>query len=1098
MLKKNLVYLVTVGFLLTSLGTAALGQGTSVDMRGTVYDQSQAVLPGVTVTATDPQTGLVRTVVTDDEGRYTIAQLRPARYQVAAELPGFQRATQQATLTLQGSAVIDFTLSVGAADTEIVVTSEAPLVDTASSSVVGLVDDQQIRSLPLNGRSFTDLATLQPGVFVRYDASNNQVGNEGIKLSINGTRTTQQSFLLDGTDIRNQMQTTPGSLAGVLLGVDTVQEFSVISGLANAEYGAFTGGVISAVTRSGTNSFHGSIFEFHRNSALDARNFFSRDPSNPLERSDPDAFIRNQYGFTAGGPIVKDKLFFFGSFEGLNDRLTTTEIQQVPSLDARNGIFSDGTTVTPAANTSSVVNFYPLPNAGAPRGDIADYLFSNPRNVDEYYYLIKIDWQVSDKDSIAGRYILDDATKVQFLGRPFFGFDQAQDDLVSRTQFSMIEWKRIVSPTIVNEARISYNRSHNADDPVFVEQFPDSMFYNDKLFNFAGDPWPGAVETFAETSRLGFMFVLGKSNTLNRFQYIDNLSITSGAHSIKTGFNIHRLQFNYDAPIFAPGIVRWRTVKDMVSGASPFLFLGTITGRSPRGMRQWLYGFYVQDNWKIRPNLTLNLGLRYEPYSTVTEVNNIISGVRHPSDQFLTNGNPLFIKNPSNTNFAPRVGVAWDPFGDGKTSIRAGYGLFYELIQPVHYFSNINVNPPSAIRVLRVKFAPFVPDIPFPDPAQGLSESDCTTTNNETRCSFPVSPWSLSEEIEQGGLHQFQFSIQRELARNFMLSVGYKGSKGYNLGHIVDVNTAIPQTDANGIFPYWPVGSAKRNPAFGQQRDMAWDMNSWYNSLEISAKKRFSQGYSLQLAYTYGKSIDEGSSTTVFDDGGTRNGAVFFPDDPSFDKGLSAFDVRNRMVINGSVDLPFGQGRAFGSNWSGALQHILGGWSANGILTASDGAHMNLFLSFNQSNNQQTNDVADRPNLIPGGNNNLILNDGRDPNLYYDPFQFEVLQGQTCIDDPRAGCPGYLSNLGRNTIEMPGVLTADFSLLKDIHFTEDYSLQFRAEFFNIFNRANFGRPAAEQAGQPFVTATVRNPNAGRINDTITSARQIQFALKLVF
>jgi hypothetical protein len=338
------------------------------------------------------------------------------------------------------------------------------------------------------------------------------------------------------------------------------------------------------------------------------------------------------------------------------------------------------------------------------------------------------------------------------------------------------------------------------------------------------------------------------------------------------------------------------------------------------------------------------------------------------------------------------------------------------------------------------------------------------------------------------------------LAQNFVVSAGCKGSKGYNLGHIVDRNTAVPQTDANGVFPYWPVGSAKRNPAYGQQRDMAWDMNSWYNSLEISARKRFSQGYSLQLAYTYGKSIDEGSSTTVFDDGGTRNGAVFFPDDPSFDKGLSAFDVRNRMVINGSLDLPFGEGRAFGSNWSGALQHILGGWALNGILTASDGAHMNMLLSFNHSNNQQTNDVADRPNLIPGGNNNPVLSDGRDPNLYYDPFQFEILQAtdQTCIDNPGAGCPGYLSNLGRNTIEMPGVLTADFSLQKDIHFTEEYYLQFRAEFFNVFNRANFGRPAPEQAGEPFVSPTVRSPNAGRIFITNTSARQIQFALKFVF
>jgi hypothetical protein len=365
-------------------------------------------------------------------------------------------------------------------------------------------------------------------------------------------------------------------------------------------------------------------------------------------------------------------------------------------------------------------------------------------------------------------------------------------------------------------------------------------------------------------------------------------------------------------------------------------------------------------------------------------------------------------------------------------------------------------------------------------------------------CNIPggVAPWSLSEEIEQGGLHQFQFSIQREVARDFMVSAGYKGSKGYNLGHIVDVNTALPQTDANGVFPFWPARSPRRNPVFGQQRDMAWDMSSWYNSLEISARKRFSQGYSFQLAYTYGKSIDEGSSTTVFDDGGTPNGAVLFPDDVSFDKGLSSFDTRNRLVINGSLDLPFGQGRAYGGNWSGALEHILGGWAVNGILTASDGARINIILPFNQSRNAQTNDVADRPNLIPGGNNNPVLADGRDPNKYFDFDQFEVLldTDQTCIDNPGAGCPGYLSNLARNTLEMPGVLTFDLSFQKDIHFDEQVYLQFRAEFFNILNRANFSRPR----NTPFINATLRNPSAGRITETTTSAREVQFALKIIF
>ncbi|MBI2823013.1 MAG: TonB-dependent receptor [Acidobacteria bacterium] len=1045
-----------------SLWLAALAQGTTGSILGTVYDQSQAVLPGVTVTATEADTGQRREVLSDEQGRYTMAQMKIGRYVVEAELPGFQRASRGVTLTLQGDAVVNFTMAVGATQTEITVTSEAPLVETASSSVKGLVDQQQIRSLPLNGRSFTDLISLQAGVTVNYNQPNNP-GAEGTKFSISGTRATQTSFQLDGTDIRNQLSFTPGSVAGVVLGVDTVQEFNVVTAVASAEYGGFTGGVVNAVTRSGTNDFHGTLFEFHRNSALDARNFFDRDPKNPLTRSNPPNFIRNQYGVTLGGPVQKDKLFFFGSFEGLNDRLTTTGTGFVPGLNARRGVFSTGGNVTPSPITKPILDTYPLPNERVLQ-DVADYVFANRRVVDEYYYMIKVDWQVSDKDSVAGRYTLDRATRQQSGN-----LDNVMVDSATRPQYLLLEWKRLFSSRLINEARVSLNRSRDLQNPVFLTSFPEVMRFNPLAFTFTGKPWYGEVGVQGLTN-LGFPATQGRSNVLNRFQYIDNLSYASGAHSLRTGFNIQRLQLNYSTPILLAGSYVFRSLRDLVTAATPQTFSGNIQGSVPRGLRQVQMAFYAQDDWRVRPNLTLNMGLRYEPFTRPVEVAGRLSTFRRASDTFLTVGNPLFVPNLSYQNFAPRVGFAWDPFSDGKMSIRAGYGLFYELIQPTHYAFASPYNFPFGLRIA-------LANPPFPNPRQGLP-SDLS--------SIVTSPWGFSDDIRQGGVHQYQLSVQRQLLEDLVVQLIYTGSKGYNLGHMVDRNTAIPQRDPQGRYPFWPVGSVRRNAAFTEMRDFAWDASSLYNALAVVVRKRFSQGYSLQGSYTFSKSMDEGSSTGVVDNAGSTNGFSLFPEDIRVDRGLSWFDVRNRLVINGTWDLPFGRNRAIGNSWAGALQQILGGWSINGILTVSDGNRSTVALPFNRSNSQQTIDTVDRPNLIPGGNNNPVLSGGRDPNRYFDVFQFEL------------GPPGYLGNLPRTTLENPGVLTLDFSISRSFSFTERRYVEFRAEMFNIANRANFSSPPSPAGVRIFTSATARNPNAARIVTTSTTSRQIQFALKMYF
>jgi len=349
----NYVQFVLLSFVLFGFVAGPLAQGTTGSILGVVQDQSQAVLPGVTVTATSIETNQSRTAISDDEGRYRLALLPVGPYEVQAELTGFSTEVRRPiTLTIGSEAVVDFTLSIGALTERVVVTGEAPLVETSSAVTAGLVDDKKIRDLPLNGRDFVQLALLQEGVVTSTKILRGQAGNSGIPLSLAGTRVHQSTFLLDGTDIRGSRGTVPAGVGGQVSGVESVKEFKVITGAFSAEYGRFTGGVITAVTKSGTNALHGSLYEFHRNSALDARNFFDRDPINPTQRSDVPAFKRNQFGFSLGGPIVPNKTFFFGSFEGLRERLSETNIANVPSLAARNDEHVAGFFPPPRTTTS--------------------------------------------------------------------------------------------------------------------------------------------------------------------------------------------------------------------------------------------------------------------------------------------------------------------------------------------------------------------------------------------------------------------------------------------------------------------------------------------------------------------------------------------------------------------------------------------------------------------------------------------------------------------------------------------------------------------------------------------------------------------------
>ncbi|MBI2821349.1 MAG: carboxypeptidase regulatory-like domain-containing protein [Acidobacteria bacterium] len=534
--------LFTMVCVLSVVGVSA--QQTTGTISGIVKDETGGVLPGVSVAARNTGTGVTRNAITDDEGRYRLPQLVPGSYELVAELSGFQTAVvEEIILSVAQEAVIGITLRVGEIADRVVVSAEVPLVETTTANVGALVDQETIRDLPLNGRDFIQLASLQEGVVVPTSARRSVTGDVGTKVSIGGTRPDQTAILLDGTDIKNNYGTTPGGVTGALLGVETVREFRVITNSYSAEYGRFTGGVISGVTRSGTNEFHGSAFEFLRNSALDARNFFDRDPENPLERSDPPPFKRNQFGFALGGPLKRDQTFFFGSMELLRERLTNSAVTIYPNADAHRGFLPPITSGPPSGRLTCggaplckvnvdpliqpYLDHYPTANGADVGGGAGEFLFDNPTVTDEDYFLIKVDHQFSDSDSFFVRYTFDDSIRSGITETYIYGIEG-----FSRSQYLTLEHKKVFSPNVLNEARVAFNRSRVGDDDF---QNPDAPTPT-SLF-FRPDRPDMGVLTTRGLSQFGTSTRTPAEHIQNTFQYMDNLVWTRGDHELKMGIS---------------------------------------------------------------------------------------------------------------------------------------------------------------------------------------------------------------------------------------------------------------------------------------------------------------------------------------------------------------------------------------------------------------------------------------------------------------------------------------------------------------------------------------------------------------------------------
>ncbi|MBI4484034.1 MAG: TonB-dependent receptor [Acidobacteria bacterium] len=1038
--KSNLLFILLVSLVWVSgSNRMAFAQVTSATISGVVKDKTGGVLPGVTIQATNLDTGIAREAITDDEGRYRVTNLPPGNYEVQAELVGFETGVRTGLmLTVGKEAIVDFTLGVGQITERVVVSGEAPLVETTTATVGELVDDQKVRDLPLNKRSFEELVFLQPTISRVPTAQATAFSGSTGKIAAAGSRLESNTFLLDGTDMAHMFWGhTPGSVGGVLMGVETVREFKVVTSNYSAQFGKTSGAVINVVTKSGTNEFHGSVFEFHRNDNVDARNFF--------DAGDAPEFKRNQFGFTAGGPIVKNRTFFFGSYEALRETLGTTKVAQVPSLLARQGPV--------APQIRPFLELFPPPNGRDFGGGIAEFLSNPAQPTDDDYFQIRIDHQFSQSDSIFGRYTFDDASKFVPGDLPNHG-----TDLKSRNQYLTLQERHIFSPTLLNVFQFGFQRSLPQSFPL-TPTFPSGFSINQFV---PGGRYPGLLGsvTISGLSPLG----AGATDIFrfpdNLFEYSDDLTLSRGRHDIETGAIVKRYQHNWTLDFFFPGQFEFQNLRDFLE-ARTFFYTGSLPGSdATRHYRETLYGFYVQDNFRARQNLTLNLGLRYEFVGDLSEIDNKFAKIFNPlTDTSTTLGLPVFDKNPSLKNWAPRMGLAWDPSGDGKTAIRAGVGLFYDQILANAWGSGPIFTSPF-VNIARIRTPRF------PNPFEGVQPT----------FAFRLQP--INFFIEQPHMLKYSLDLQREIFPNAVFRVGYVGARGIQLIRRGDINIPFPQTvDGRLLIPR----AVRPNPNFDEIGMYLSDANSFYNALQVTLNKRFSQGFQLQTSYTLSKSVDDASGFQGSHFKTEFANRIYMIHIRTLNRGLSNFDVRQNFNLNYTFDLPFGPGRRLGRDLTGFAGKLAEGWQVSGITSISSGPPFTAIVGRDQSNIFNVNNT--RPDLRPGSNNNPVLGG---PDRYFDPGAF-VLQPQ-----------GFIGTAGRDTIIGPGLANFDFTLVKNTavsSISEDFRIQFRAEFFNLFNRPNFGLPIFRVFNDP---TGVPAPNAGRINDTITTSRQVQFGLRVVF
>jgi hypothetical protein len=1120
-------------FLVFAIAAANLqAQVAGGTISGTVTDSSARVINNVQITITNVATGVTRDVTTNEEGFYSAPNLLPGTYEVKFSAKGFNTDVRKGIeLTVGASVGLDLTMRVGSAGETVVVQSEAPAVQLSTSDISAVVNATTVRELPLNGRSWTDLAQLQPGVSAIHTQPDFSAGTDrgnrgfGQQLTISGARPQQNNYRLDGVSLNDYANGAPGSVLGGSLGVDAIEEFSVITSNYEADYGKTSGGVVNAITRSGTNQIHGSGYEFLRNSKLDAKNYFDVGNIPP--------FKRNQFGGTIGGPIVKNHTFFFADFEAIRQSKGITTVATVPSLNARNGNLSTGTVpVDPSA--AAYLTFWHVPDPNSPvlaNGDLGQYTFAGQQVVNENFLTTRVDHKFSNNDSLFGTYMYD---KTPYSSPD--GLNNVEFTTLTARQFLAIEETHIFTPKFANSVRIGGNHESVNNNQSLKAINPDASRID---LGVGGTDFAGraAAQVFIDGGTTAFTGGVGGSPTYlyhwNSIQGYDDAFYTKGTHSIRFGASLEKMLLNVTADTDPNGIWRFGSLSDFLQN-NPNKFQGGIANTlSPRNLRQTLFGAYFQDDWRWKPNLTLNLGLRYEMSTVPSETSGKIANLRNLSDPLPVcgtvtggcSGAGAFFSNPSMRDFEPRLGFAWDPLRNGKTAVRGGIGLFdvqplpYQFVllttQAAPFFSYTAINASDPTLAVPLKFYTVAP-------------SDITP--NSLRSTY------VEPNPKRNYVLQWNFNIQQQLTPSLSAMVAYVGSRGIHQPFKVDeANLVIPTKTPNGYL--WPkvdvLGNvysslcnatdpaqtddpscAPPNPInqnFGSVRGMFYKGHSQYDALETQVAKRLSHGFQAQGAFTWSKSIDTSSASVAGDTFGNSISSLHWFD-MRLSRGLSDFNVGRTLVVNGTWEVPSPK------NMSGAAQWALGGWQLGLIFTAGDGVPFTATwgTGADPAGTLSSDDWA-FPNRLTGPGCKTLTNPGSVTN-YIKTECFQVPQAPNqafwnanCDPAPPSlggplvagdlSCFNLRGNSGRNILIGPGVTSLDFSVFKNNYIkriSERFNIQFRAEIFNVLNHPNFAPPVTPDNVDIFDGTGQSTGVAGLLTKTTTTAREAQFAVKIIF
>ena len=1073
------------------LATSAWAQGNA-SLSGRVTDPTGTGIPSATVTVKHVETGAMRSATTDDSGNYRVLALPVGPKEVRAEKAAFKTAVRLGVnLSVEQEAVVNLALEVGDLAQTVTVSAEAPLVNTTVSTTSGLVDERQVKELPLNGRSFDNLITLNPGAISFGLKSAQTSTSNGNTFSVSGRRPMDNLFLLNGIEYTgsSQLAITPGGVSGDLLGIDAVREFNVLTETYSSEFGKRAGAQVTVVTQSGSNQLHGSLFEFLRNSALDARNFFDQGTVPP--------FRRNQFGGSLGGPIKKDKFFLFGNYEGFRQSLAVTNVSVVPDAQARLGNLPNASTGVFAKVTNLNAAMLPFltlwpdpngpellvpsttsPNTLVPSGTAR--AFNTPRqSIHENFGTMRADYTIRDADSLSFAYTIDDGNSIIPLADPLFASAN-----VLRSQVASLRETHILSPGMLNTFTAGFSRAaFNYDSAPFTTFSPSLSLVTG--LGPAGIVIGGGATTtgVASITSAGPNNAAGVWNRRNLFTLSDSFQVVKGRHQMSSGVWFQRVQDNENTASRRPGQATFASLTTFLQGTATNFQV--VPNPNELGWRSLFGAWYFEDVIKLRRNLTLRAGVRHEFTNGWNEVSGRAANYVTDSSGVLVTtpvvGNSIYTQNNAHKLFGPRIALAWDPFGNGNTSVRAGFGTYYSLIDNLAFLIN-SLPPYNAAATFTGAIANFTPITPGVQPPAACTGG----TGVPVGCSI-FAPQGVQADAKTPTVQEWNFTVEQRVPGDMVLRVGYVGSFGYHGLLSVDPNSIPTQicsnatcaTNGGGVVPsgakFIPAGTRpNRNLSGG----FFWftEGNSSYHALQTDLRKRLHSGLQFRVNYTWSKNLDLNSSLTGAQ---ANNQAQMILDrnDLRRDWGPSALNVKHQASISSSYALPFGKGHALLNSSGAVVNRVVSGWQISSIVSLLSGFPFTPQIGANRSGDGDTRN-PDRPNLNPAFNGPIVLGQ---PNQWFNPAAFLL---------PTAGTYG---GQGRGIFNGPGLANWDLSLAKDIAVTERVKLQFRAEAFNLLNHANFGTPNAI-----VFSGANPNPSAGLITSTVSTSRQIQFGLKLLF